>query len=309
MHKKNISLLIIFITLFFLSQFLFNSELFIDTFFYTVKLWFYHLFPTIFIFFTITDILNNYQFPYYISKIIGKKFHKIYSLPPVSSYILILSMTSGFPGNSKIIKDSLEQGIINQYDATKLLTMTHFSNPLFIIYTVGLNILHNKKIGIIILFGHFISNLLIGFLFRNIYTSTQEVKKNPTKPLPFMTLLKNSIHNSFLILENVLGIILFFSFITTLINNYLHLNPFSNTILNGLLEITKGLSMLENLSLPIISKAILATFFLSFGGFSIHLQIISILNKYHPNYYIYLLSRILHAAISSLIVLFLLINC
>ena len=66
------SFIISLITLFFLINFLFNSDILIDTFFNTTKLWFYNLFPTIFVFFIITDILNNYHFPYYISLLFGK---------------------------------------------------------------------------------------------------------------------------------------------------------------------------------------------------------------------------------------------
>ena len=302
------SLIISSLTLFFLFNFLMHSELLIHTFFNTTKLWFYNLFPTIFVFFIITDILNNYNFPYYLSKMIGGLISKVYHVPRESAYIILMSMTSGFPGNSKLIKEQLDNKIINEYDATKLLTMTHFSNPLFILYTVGINFLHDQKIGIIILISHFITNFILGFLFRNIYHLDKKVTaKKFTQPLPFMSLLKTSITNTFKTLTTVFGIVIFFSLVTATINFYLHLNPFSNTLLNGLLEITNGLSLLTSLSTSKIKVATIATFFISFGGFSIHMQVMSILNKYHLNYYIYLLSRILHATISALITFFILI--
>ena len=309
MNKKINSLLISLITLFILSQFFFKSELLINTIYSSINLFFYNLFPNIFVFFIITDILNKYNFPYYLEKILGNIIHKIYKLPKSSSYIIFMSLFSGFPSNSKLIKEGLENHRINEFDATKLLTMTHFSNPLFIIYTVGINFFHDKKIGIIILISHYITNFIIGFLFRNIF----KVKENNYEskfinPKNFMEILKSSINNTFIVLFNVLGIIIFFSILTTIINNYLNLNPFYNTILNGILEITNGLKLLSNLSISKIKAATLATFFISFGGFSIHMQVMSILNKYKLNYCIYLISRILHASISSLITFIILIN-
>ena len=169
MKKIQKNLLIYLITIFFLFEFLTNSNTLVNVFFSTVKLCFNNLFPSIFIFFTITDILNNYNFPYYLSKLCGKVTEKIYKLPKISSYIIFMSMTSGFPGNSKLIKEQLDNKIINSYEATKILTMTHFSNPLFIIYSVGNNFFHDNKIGLIILFAHFITNFIIGYLFRNIF--------------------------------------------------------------------------------------------------------------------------------------------
>ena len=221
-----------------------------------------------------------------------------------------MALVSGFPGNSKLIKNELDNGNITEYDANKLLTMTHFFNPMFIIHIIGINYLNDKKLGLIILIVHFTTNYFIGFLFRNIY-QIETIKSNPVNHeiLSFMSLLKKSFLNSFQTLINVLGIIIFFSIITTTINQYLNLNEYSNMFVNSLLEITNGLNLLNNLHLSKIKNATLITFFISFGGFAIHMQIMSILNKYHINYFIYLIARLLHAAISSLIIfLILLIN-
>ena len=308
MNKKYKSLTVSLITLFFLFSFLLNNEIMIKTFFDTTKLWFYNLFHSIFIFFIITDILNNYHFPYYLSKMFGKIISKIYKLPKESSYIIFMSMTSGFPGNSKLIKEQLDSKRISLFDANKLLTMTHFSNPLFILFTIGNNFLHNQKIGLLILLVHFVTNFLLGFFFRNIYHQDY-IKENYQleKSLPFMEMLKKSITNTFSSLINVFGIIIFFALLTKTINLYLNLKPFTNVLLNGILETTNGLSLLSNLHLSIKNKALLSTFFISFGGFSIHMQVMSLLNKYDINYYLYLISRILHAVISSLLLFLLLI--
>ena len=303
MNKKQKNLLISLLTIFFLIEFLCNSTTLMNVFFNTINLCFYNLLPNIFVFFIITDILNNYDFPVVLSKIFGTLFEKIYHLPKESSYILFMSLTSGFPASSKLIKDSLDSERINIEDATRLLTMTHFSNPLFIIYTVGNNFFHDQKIGLVILLSHFITNFIIGLLFKNIFKYEKKDKSIPeTKPLPFITLLKTSLIKTTKLLITVFGIIIFFAITTSIISKYLHLNSFSNVIFNGLIEITNGLKLLSLLSISSIKKAVIATFFLSFGGFSIHMQTMSILSNYKINYYIYLLSRIIHGGISALIV-------
>lgn len=303
MKKIHLNLLISLITFFFIIEFLINSTTLINVFFNTIKLCFNNLFPSIFIFFTLTDILNNYNFPYYISKLFGNIFEKIYKIPRLSSYIIIMSLTSGFPSNSKLIKDGLDNNILNSYDATKILTMTHFSNPLFIIYAVGNNFFHDNKIGIVILISHFITNFVVGLIFSKIYKyEKKEINYKFNKPLSFISLLKESFLNTTKILINVFGIIIFFSLIITILNKYLNLNPFSSCLFNGLMEITTGLNYLSLLDLDKIKAAMLATFFISFGGFSIHMQTMSILNKYDINYYIYLIARIIHGVISSLLV-------
>ena len=297
------------ITIFFLINFLLNSDIFINTIFNSVHLWFNNLFPNLFIFFTICDILNNYQFPTYLNQFSSTLAKKLFKLPKEASYILFMSIISGFPGNSKLIKNELDKKSINEYDANKLLTMTHVFNPLFIINIIGIKYLKDIKLGIIILFSHILTNYLVGFLFRNIYiVDTKKIITKKENIESFMTVLKTSFMNTFKILVNVLGIIIFFSIITTMINQYLNLNPYSNMFINSLLEITNGLNLLNNLHLSKIKNATLITFFISFGGLSIHMQIMSILNNYKISYLIYLVSRLLHAAISSLIVFIILIN-
>ena len=307
MKKIHKNLLIYFITIFFLIEFLINNTKLINVFFNTINLCINSLFPSIFIFFTITDILNNYNFPYYLSRVFGNIIEKIYKVPKVGAYIIFMSITSGFPSCAKLIKEQLDKNTIDSFDATKLLTMTHFSNPLFIIYVVGNSFFHNTKIGIIILLVHFMTNFIIGYLFRNIYKYEKRGKGYYlNKSLPFIELLKSSFYNTAKILISVFGIIIFMSLITSTLNNYLNLNPFSNCLLNGLIEITTGLNYLSKLSIEKTKAIALATFFLSFGGFSIHLQIKTILNKYDINYYIYLISRIIHGTISALIAYFIL---
>ena len=62
---------------------------------------------------------------------------------------------------------------------------------------------------------------------------------------------------------------------------------------------TMGLSLLSYLDISNFIKLIIATFIISFGGISIHLQIISILEDI--SYFKYLKGRIIGSIISCLI--------
>ena len=197
MKKKYTSLLICLITLIFFSQFFTHTEIITEAFFNGTKLWFNNLVPTIFPFFIISDILNNYHLIDYISLIFGNFISKLFKLPKEVSYPFFMSMMSGFPGNSKFIKELLDNKSINSMEANKLLTFTHFSNPLFIISTIGITFLKNKNIGIIILLCHFITNIIVGLLFRNIYYfENKKTLKKERESLSFIPLLKTSILNT-----------------------------------------------------------------------------------------------------------------
>ena len=299
MNKKlNKLLLIMFLTICFLELFS-HSNVVKESILNSSKIWFYNLIPSILPIYLFVDIAINYNYFNYINKLIEPILNKLFNLKLNISYIFILSIISGFPSNSKYIKNALDNNLINIKEANRLLIFTHFSNPLFIIESIGVSFLNNKQIGILILISHYLGNIILGIINRKSYNNFYnkiEYKKNN-----FITILSNSITNTFSILILLYGIITFFMIITSLINVNIHLNPFINGIICGLIEITNGIYLISKLSINILYKGIIITFLLSFGGFCIHMQVFSILKEYSLKYSSYLKYRIIHGIISSLI--------
>ena len=230
--------------------------------------------------------------------------------------VVELNSETDFVAKNAEFKELLDKNLINIYDASKILTFTFFSNPLFIINTAGVMFFNNKVFGFYILISHIIGNILTGLLFRNIYktnnnTLTSSLKTsiknfyydiNNTKI--FKELL-NGIKKSLNILINIFGIMTCFLIITKIITLKLNLSPFPSSILSGLLEMTTGLKSITSLNITEKAKLLLSTFFISFGGLSVHAQIFSMLDNYKINYYIFLISRLIHASLSVFICLFL----
>ena len=65
---------------------------------------------------------------------------------------------------------------------------------------------------------------------------------------------------------------------------------------------TQGLKYVSMLNIPLKLKSVLTTMFLSFGGISVHMQIISILSDTKIKYLPFLTARLLHAAIAGIMV-------
>lgn len=306
MNKKYSNYLICLIILLFFFEILNNSNLIINTVYKSINIWFYNIVPTIFPIYLTIDLLANYNGLYYLSKLFGKFMEKVFKMKKETSFIFILSCLSGFPSNSKYIKIMLDNKEIDLEEANKLLTFTHFSNPLFIIESIGYKFLHNKKIGIIILICHYLTNIIIGLFYRNYYINLNSIdlkKKNKTS---LVICLTNSIYKTIKILFLLLGIITFFMLITCILREKILINSFILNIICGLLEMTQGIFYIASSNLNIILKASIITFFISFGGISIHMQVFSILSDYKLKYSNYLLARIFHGLISSSLVYFLL---
>ena len=182
--------------------------------------------------------------------------------------------------------------------------MTVFTNPIFIIGTIGYNFLNNKKLGLIILISHFASSFVIGVFNKkrkNIKIGNISIKKNKNN---FISILKESINSTIDTLFLILGIITTCIIITTIINNIFNINN-NYKFFFGLLEITQGLKYLSLSNLNINIKTIISSFLISFGGLCIHAQVFSILNNKKIRYTPYLISRIIHGLLSSIITYFL----
>lgn len=262
-----------------------------------------NVFPNLFPFLIISGLLINYGFVNVCSKYTEPIMKKLFKVSGNSSFIFFMSMLSGFPSNSKYTKELLENGYINELEATKILMFTHFSNPLFILGMISSFL--NKKVAILILISHYLGNIIIGLLFRNIETNYTSDKKCTISTLSFGKCLSNTIRNSIDTLLLIFGTITTFFIITTIIKMNFNTNPYIQSIISGILEMTQGLNKVNLLDIPIKEKAILMTIFLSFGGLSVHMQVISIISDTKIKYYPFLFSRILHSVISSIILYFL----
>ena len=183
---------------------------------------------------------------------------------------------------------------------------THYSNPLFIISTIGILLLNNKKIGFLILFCHILSNIIIGIIFKN--KEVKEYKKedfeevikkinNKRKNIQsFIYVLTNSITKSFTILVQMLGIIMFFLIITTILKKIIILDPFSYSILSGIIEMTQGIKNISNINtLNLRLKSSIIGFLISFSGISVHFQVKSIIEGTAIKYKKFFIARIIHA--------------
>lgn len=278
---------------------------------FSINLFINNIFPSLFPMFIISSLLIEIDIPKVLGNITKKPINLLFKSKEEASFIFFMSMITGFPSSAKYIDDLIEKKQISSKDAEKILMFTFFSNPLFIINTIGISFLNSKYYGIIILISHVLGNILTGILFRNYnqnkiqkniikYNNLSHLNKKINETNIFKVLLK-SIKQSLEILINIFGTITFFLIIINIIFNT-PTNP-TNIFLIGITEMTTGLKYLSLSNIDITIKIILSCFFISFGGLSIHFQIMSILSKRKVKYLPFLISRIIHALLSTVILI------
>ena len=315
MSKKILTFIITLIILIIGIEIILKSEYVMKSVSFSLSLWKDNIFPSLFPFFVISNLLINFGFASFLGELLKTLIYKIFRLKGEASFVIVMSMLSGFPSSAKYIRELYDKEIINEHEASKLLTFTHFSNPLFILGTISIMFLNNKEVGLLILICHYISNLFISLIFRNYYVSKKDTSKvSLRKALNLMyekrmesgksfgLMISNAITSSINTSLFILGTISMFLIITTIIDQNINLNPYNQSILNGVLEMTQGLKHISMLPIPLENKTILSTMFISFGGLSVHMQTIGLISDTKIKYLPYLIARILHASISGILV-------
>ncbi len=283
--KKNIQL--VFTILIIICIFLYRNEVIVNIREATV-LFQQTIFPSLFPFMTISPFLINYGFLDFTNKIMGPIMH-LFNLSTNCSYVLIMSLLSGFPGSAIYAKELYKQNLINKNEVNQLILFSHFSNPIFI-----LTIVQTKPL--LVLSIHYLLGIFLGIILRTKTKSNSNNYRPQIKTQSFFQIFACAIKNSMENILFILGVIVFFFMISSIANNEL---------CNLFLELSQGLNYINNSIVNEQLKCSLAGALLSFGGFSIHLQTYGILSEMDFAYIKYLIIRCIHAGLTFVFIYFL----
>jgi sporulation integral membrane protein YlbJ len=261
-----------------------------------VKIFFTAVFPSLFPFMIICNILLLCDGVNIYAKAVGKYLCAPLRLPISSSFVLIVSALCGYPLGAKYACELYEKKIIDTQQCERLLNIASNAGPLFVIGSVGTSMFLSPQIGYILLISNYISCLVMGLLLPNgkRYNHHEKINLQKSYNSPNIgEVLKESIENAVKSALSIGGYITIFFVITDIIKNNVVYNIvlnnlFSNSIaaslisglVLGFVELTKGCYVIANTEAPMIFKVTLAGFLLGFSGMSIVSQVYSFTYKY-----------------------------
>lgn len=298
-----------------------------------LALWASCVVPSLFPFFIATELLNYTNIANIFGKIFSFIMKPLFNIPGEGSYAFVMGIISGYPIGAKIVTNFYSNGICTKNEAERMLAFTNNSGPLFIIGTVGILLFGNTTIGILLFITHLLSSISVGIVLG----VGSRIYKTPSKKLPYIhntqnlknssisnlgEILGTSIHNAISTVLLIGGFVVLFSVILSILNTLNIISFFSNTltyfsvpydigksIISGLIELTNGVNIACNIHTKAISSnIILCSFLLGFGGFSILLQVLSIIAKYGLSIKTYFLGKLLQGFFSTLYTSFFISN-
>ncbi|WP_207178024.1 nucleoside recognition protein [Anaerocellum diazotrophicum] len=313
---------IILCILYFLSMFL-NPQLIIQSTTKSAIIWWEKVLPSLFPYFLIINVLIESKLINYLSNIFFLPSKKIFKLSPNGFLAMIIGMLTGYPVGSKMVCNLYSQKLISKNEAVRLLYFVNNSGPLFIIGTVGINLLGSRKYGYILFFTHIFASLIIALCSTRFVQSEILSVSELYKPLNFDigNVLSKSVKDS---IESILiiggFITLFFNLnsileyfkIYHLICNLLRYTGVDASLIKGLLygffEITNGCLQININPLPIWQKLIASELIISWGGLSVHFQTISFLTAVGLQSSHYIIGKLIHCVLSALLTIIILMT-
>jgi sporulation integral membrane protein YlbJ len=293
-------------------------------------LWANSVVPSLFSFFVATELLTYTNVIYILGKSLNFIMRPIFNVPGIGSFPFIMGIISGYPSGAKIVCNLKEKKLCTPIEAERLLAFTNNSGPLFIVGTIGIVLFGNIEIVILLLVTHILACISVGLVFRfwkfkesqletNLYVNFNEL--NNTNIATFNNLgkiLSSSISSATHSIFIIGGFVVLFSVIISILNNsgllniltlliepifkLLKINPeFGTGFISGIIELTNGLNIIANIPEKKISiNIIICAFLLGFGGFSVVLQVLSIVSEADISIKPYILGKLLQGIFAGI---------
>lgn len=273
-----------------------------------VLLWFYTGLPNLFPFFVITNLLISTGGFQVISHIFAPLCSKCFKVSADGAIVILGGFLCGYPMGAKMTADLFQKSRISEQEGNYLLSFCNNASPMFIIGFFVTQKLKIPSLALPSLLILFLSPIFCSFFFRKFHIKEQKIvgtlnqgKKVRLPSRDFIGCFDFAIWNGMETILKIGGYIIFFSILAKLCSSLPISGDLWKHILVPSLEITNGLTLLEEADLFVSQKYILMMAQLSFGGFCAIFQTRCVLNEFDFSLGCYIIEKLVTAAVTSLL--------
>jgi sporulation integral membrane protein YlbJ len=304
-----------------------------------VSIWWDVLFPALFPFFVISEMLLGFGIVHFFGTILDPMMRPVFRIPGIGGFVIAMGFASGYPVGAKLTSQLWEQKLVNREEGERLVAITTSSDPIFLIGAVSIGFFHDASLALILAIAHYGGAITIGLLMRmhgfkaeptpqpdaangsiwlRAFEAMHRARLNDGRPIG--VLLSQAVQQSLGLIFVVGGLVVFFSVVLevltaghvmsyfySVINSLLHAagisSSLSEAVMNGLFEVTLGAKAAGAANVALISKTAIAAFVLSWAGLSVHAQVVSLLSHTNLRYAPFVIARFAHGILSAVIVI------
>ncbi|MHA0858150.1 sporulation integral membrane protein YlbJ [Paenibacillus sp. CMAA1364] len=167
MRIKNYGILVIIILLIgILSLMVVYPVAYLDASIRGLAIWWDVLFPSLFPFFIISEVLLGIGVVHLIGTLLDPIMRPVFRIPGSGGFVAAMGYVSGYPIGAKLTAQLWEQKMINRDEGERLVAFTTSSDPIFLIGAVSIGFFHNQLIVPVLAIAHYGGGLLVGILMR-----------------------------------------------------------------------------------------------------------------------------------------------
>uniref|UniRef100_UPI0035E3FDF3 sporulation integral membrane protein YlbJ n=1 Tax=Paenibacillus eucommiae TaxID=1355755 RepID=UPI0035E3FDF3 len=305
-----------------------------------VVIWWDVLFPALFPFFVISEMLLGFGIVHFLGTLLDPMMRPVFRLPGIGGFVMAMGFASGYPVGARLTSQLWDQKLVNREEAERLVASTTSSDPIFLIGAVAVGFFHDVSLALILAAAHYGGAIIIGLLMR-FHGASSKSTEQPVQSKGFIgkrafqamhkarladgrpigILLSQSIKHSISLIFVVGGLVVFFSVVLEILTtggimSFLYhivqwllqlfgLPPaLTDAVMKGVFEVTLGAKAAGSAAgdISLVSKVAIAAFVLSWAGLSVHAQVVSLLSHTNLRYLPFVTARFVHGIFSAALV-------
>ncbi len=276
------------------------------------------LIPALFPFLVLSSFLIEYKTAEKIGGFFDFLMRPLFNLPGSCAPAFLLGLLCGYPVGAKTAIALYDKGLCTKSEAERLCAFSNNASPAFMISAVGAALFGSAKLGAALYICHILASVSVGIFFGKAAKHNEaprgKTKKTAFQYTSFASSLAKAVQGGAATIFSICAFVVFFGcasallgaagitdFLANLISAASFFNisqEFATAFLNGILEMTSGISALSlfgNSTLPAVAALC------GFSGFAIHFQVISFLSGTGISPRLYLSGKLLHGAFAALL--------
>lgn len=261
-----------------------------------LTIWFEKLVPSMFTVMVLVKVLFEQGILHWIAKPIGFLFAPVFHIEADSFSYVLASIFLGFPAGASFINQEVEAQHLQPQEGQRLIYTCSFATPGFVIMSCGAVLFQSTWIGLQLFLIQILTGLILLFLTRKTWIHGTCIHHDAPS---IMTSLKSAIQESGITLYMIGGYLMLFMSIAAILVQFV---PESMQMpLRILSEFSSGTVLISTLPMTRFTSLLMTCMLLSFGGFCVHMQVMSMAKGTHLHYSSYLGYRILQALLSGIL--------
>ncbi len=234
------------------------------------------IFPSLFAFSVSAKILVRSGLMRIWEKCDFSRFFAVFGVSQSGFSALFLGFLSGFPMGAVILSDAVSGGMMTKREAERLLPFCNLAGASFVVGVVGLQVFGSARIGRMLFLAQIAAALaaliLIGPHEKETPGAVCVRREDST-----VSILTSAVTESGSAMLAICAQMVFFSVVSGMflgvLRRFFAFSEVFYVVLTGILELSSGISMLSEVSLPVFAIYIVSGILLGFGGFCVCFQV------------------------------------